>query len=98
MARETKAQKAARVGLLLADYDAVSRDLRKLEKRAAELKAEIRDSVEPGTYGEWNYSEGTPREILDQPAARKLITEHGLEVPTVMTKPAVVVKPIITTK
>ncbi len=93
MPRETKAAKTARIGLLLADYDAASRDLRKLTKRVEELKAEIRDTVEPGSYGEWSYAEGTPREVLDQPAARALIKSLGAEVPMATTKPTLVVKP-----
>ncbi len=95
MPRETKAAKNARVGALLADYDAVSRDLRKMEKRAEDLKAEIRAGVEPGTYGEWSYAEGTPREILNQPEAKRLLVKAGLTVPTVFTKPSVVVKPVV---
>lgn len=98
MTRETKAQKTTRISLLLADYDETSRALRKLAKRADELKAEIRKDVEPGTYGEWIVSTGTPREILDQPAAKNALTAAGVEIPTKMTDSPVIVTHIAGTK
>lgn len=84
----------AQIALLLADYDAAQRDKRKAEKREAELKQQIIDlKLAEKAYGEWTYALGTPREILDQPAARKMITDAGGKVPTVMTKAPIVVKP-----
>lgn len=89
MPRETKAAKASRIALLLAAYDATARELRKLTKQADELKAAVKE-IEPGTYGEWTYSHGTPREILDQPAARALMKDHGINIPTKMTDAPIV--------
>ena len=79
--------------MLLADYDAKSRELRKLTKQVDELKTEIRETVPAGPYGEWVRSEGTPREILDQPAARKALTDAGIPVPMKMTDAPVIVTP-----
>lgn len=97
MPRETKAQKAARVALLLADYDAKCRELRKLGKTVDQLKEEIR-TLDPGTYGEWMYAQGGTREILDQEAAKRWITDHGGEVPMTETRPSVVVRHVADTK
>lgn len=91
MARETKAQRTARVSALLADYDARSRDLRKLESTVKDLKAQIRE-LDTGLYGDWTYEHGTPREILDQKAAKELIKGLGAVVPTTMTEAPIVVR------
>lgn len=92
MPRKTKAQ----IGMILADYDAAIRDQRKAEKRAAELKAEIRDlDLKEGTYGAMTFGYGTPREILDQPRAKEALKAAGLEVPTTMTTAPLVVKPVV---
>jgi hypothetical protein len=91
MARETKAARTTRISMLLADYDETSRALRKLAKRADELKEQIRKEVPAGTYGEWTRSEGTPREILDQSAAKNLLTAEGIPIPTKMTDAPVIV-------
>jgi hypothetical protein len=92
MPRKTKAQ----IGLMLADYDAAIRDQRKAEKRAAELKAEIRAlNLKEGAYGPMTFSWGTPREILDQPKAREALKAAGVEVPTAMTSAPIVVKPVV---
>lgn len=96
MPRETKAQKNARVGMLLAEYDEKSRALRKLEKDVKALGEQVRETG-VGVYGEWTYSHGTPREILDQPAAQALIKELGHEVPKVMTKPPIVIQHVAAT-
>lgn len=93
MPRETKAQKAARVGMLLAEYDAKSRELRKLTSVVDDLKTQIR-AESTGTYGEWTYAEGTPREILDQPAAKEALTRAGIVIPKKMTDAPIVVKPV----
>lgn len=90
MPRETKAQKTTRVGMLLAEYDARSRELRKLAKDVDALKEQIRE-IEPGTYGDWIRSQGTPREILDQAQAKILLTDAGLDIPTKMTDAPVIV-------
>lgn len=90
MARETKAQKTTRVALLVAEYDARSRELRKLVKDVESLKAQVKE-VEPGTYGEWIVSTGTPRENLDQAQAKIMLTEAGLKIPTKMSEAPVVV-------
>lgn len=94
MPRETAAQKRARISLLLGEYDARSRELRKLDAIVKGLKEQIRE-IAPGTYVDWTYSEGTPREILDQAAAKKALIEAGLPVPMVTTLPPVVVKPAV---
>jgi hypothetical protein len=96
--RETKAQKATRFSLLLADYDEQSKALRKLSKRVDEMKAEIRKEIDPGTYGEWIVSTGTPREILDQPAAKNALTAAGIEIPTKMTDAPIIVSHVAATK
>lgn len=97
MPRETKAQKAARVALLLADYDAKSRELHKLDKTVERMKDEIRE-LAPGAYGEWSYAEGSTREILDQKEAKARLEANGLEVPTVETRPSIVVRHTQATK
>jgi hypothetical protein len=92
MPRKTKAQ----IGLILADYDAAIRDQRKAEKRAAELKAEIRElNLKDGPYGTMTFAYGTPREILDQPKARELLKAADIPVPTQLTSAPLVVKPIV---
>lgn len=92
MPRKTKAQ----IGMILAEYDAAVRDERKAGKRAAELKAEIRElNLKEGAYGEMTFAYGTPREILDQPKAKEMIKAAGLDVPTTMTTAPLVVKPLI---
>jgi hypothetical protein len=92
MARETAAQKRTRISMLLADYDARSKELRKIAKIVDGLKEQIRE-IEPGTYGDWIRSEGTPREILDQPAARKAMEAAGIPIPMKTTEAPVVVTP-----
>jgi hypothetical protein len=78
MPRKTKTQ----IGMMLADYDAAIRDQRKAEKRAAELKAEIRElNLKDGTYGTMTFALGTPREILDQPKAREVLKAAGIPIP-----------------
>lgn len=96
MPRETKAQKNARVGALLADYDEKSRQLSKLESDVKDLKERIRELTE-GTYGEWSLAWGTPRAILDQPQVRKDYAAEGKEVPKVLTQPPIVVKHVAAT-
>ena len=90
MARETAAQKRTRISMLLADYDARSRELRKLTKEVETLKAEVRE-VEPGTYGEWIRGTGTAREITDQQAVKEDYKARGVPMPTKMTEPPVTV-------
>jgi hypothetical protein len=92
MPRKTKAQ----IGAILADYDAAIRDQRKAEKRAAELKAEIRAlNLKEGPYGEMTFANGTPREILNQAKAQELLKASGIPVPTQLTAAPLIVKPIV---
>jgi hypothetical protein len=90
MARETAAQKKTRIGMLLADYDARSRELRKLLKDVDALKVQVRE-VPAGTYGEWTRSEGTPREIVDQAAVKREYVERGEIMPMKMTEAPIIV-------
>lgn len=90
MARETKAQKVSRISMLLAEYDARAREARKLESIVKGLKEQIRE-IEPGTYGEWVRSTGTPREIVDQAAIKQDFAERGVALPTKMTEAPVIV-------
>lgn len=94
MPRETAAQKRTRISLLLADFDARQRELRKLEKIVDGLKEQVRE-IAPGTYNDWSVAEGTPRELLNQSEAKRLLTAAGIDVPTVMSKAPMVVKPVI---
>lgn len=91
--RETAAQKKARISMLLADYDNRSRELRKLVKIVDGLKEQVRE-IAPGKYADFELSEGTPREILDQAAARKALVAAGIAVPMTMTTAPIVVKPV----
>jgi len=93
-ARETAAQKKTRISMLLADYANRASELRKLVKIVDGLKEQVRE-VEPGTYADWVRSEGTPREILDQQEARKLLEKAGIVVPMKMTDAPVVVTPVV---
>jgi hypothetical protein len=90
MAKETAAQKRTRIALLLADFDARNRELRKLTKIVEGLKEQVKE-IDPGTYGDWQRSDGTPREILDQAAVRQDYAERGVPLPMKVTDaPAVV--------
>ena len=93
MARESATQRKSRISALLAQYDAWSRELRKLAKEVDGLKEQIKNDVPAGTYGDWVRSEGTPREILDQAEAKNMLTRAGLTVPTKMTDAPVIVTP-----
>jgi hypothetical protein len=95
MPKETIKARNARVGQLLAEYDAETAAQRKAETRVKELKALV-DEIDSGTYGDWILSRGTPREILDQPAAKDIITKAGQVVPTKMTRPPLVVTSVHT--
>jgi hypothetical protein len=97
MARETKAQRASRIGMLLAEYDEKSRQARKLAADLKTLKEQVRE-IEPGTYGEWAYAHGTPREILDQKAAKDELTKAGISIPTQTTEAPIVVTHVGSTK
>jgi uncharacterized protein (DUF58 family) len=89
--RETAAQKKNRIIMLLADYDARRREALKVSKELDALKDLIADTVPVGTYGDWFRGEGAPREILDQPAAKKALTDAGIAVPVKYTAPSVTV-------
>ena len=90
--RETAAQKRSRIAALIADYDARSRELNKLTTIVKGLKEQVRE-IEPGTYGDFVLGHGTPREIMDQQAARKLLTENGITVPMTTTQAPLTVNP-----
>jgi hypothetical protein len=90
--RETAAQRKTRIGMLLADYDARSRELRKLQSIVKGLKEQI-EEVPEGTYGEWTRSHGTPREIVDQAAIKARFTELGEPLPMKMTAAPILVIP-----
>lgn len=96
MPRETKRQRDERVGGILADYDEKSRQLRKLEGDLKDLKDRIRELAE-GQYGEWIFTYGTPREILDQAQVQKDYADQGWEVPKTSTRPPIVVKHVAAT-
>jgi hypothetical protein len=91
--KETAAQKKTRIGMLLADYHARNAELAKLNAIVKGMKTQIRAEVEPGTYGDMVFGFGTPREILDQPAARKRLQDNGIEIPMTTTEPPLVVTP-----
>lgn len=90
--RETKAQKASRVSALLADFDARNREANKLKTIVEGLKAQIKE-LDPGTYGDWVLAAGTPREMLDQREAKRLLTEKGIPVPMRLSDAPIVVTP-----
>lgn len=92
MARETIKQRTTRVSMLLADYDARSRELRKLAKDVESLKEQVKRE-EPGTYGDFVLATGTPREIVDQAKVKEDFAARGVELPTKMTDPPVIVRP-----
>jgi hypothetical protein len=92
MAKETKAQRAARVADMLARYDELNRSKNKIDKDLKDLKTQLKAET-PDTYGDWVLATGTPREILDQPAARKALTDNGIPVPMTMTEAPIVVRP-----
>lgn len=90
MARETAAQKRTRIALLLADFDARNRELRKLIKIVDGLKEQVKE-IPVGVYGEWQRADGTPREITDQAAVKAHYAELGVDMPTRLTDPPIVV-------
>lgn len=92
-ARETAAQRKTRIGHLLADYDNRSKELRKLVKIVDGLKEQVRE-IPDGKYGDWERSEGTPREILDQAAVKREYAARGDALPMTMTSAPIVVKPV----
>jgi hypothetical protein len=92
--RETVAQKRTRIGMLLADLDARTRELSKLNAIVKGLKAQARD-IENGAYGEWNLTRTAGREMLDQQEARRLLDEAGIPIPMTMTQPSLVLTPVV---
>lgn len=96
MARETKAQKAARISRLLALFDAKNREANKLAADVKQLKQEIRDeALDEGKYGEYTLAYGTARSQLDQKEARRLLTERGVEIPMSISEAPLVVNPVV---
>jgi hypothetical protein len=91
--RETAAQRKKRIEALLADYDNRSREFNKLKKIVEGLKAQL-EGVPRGKYGEWELSDGTPREITDANALKVLLAQNDLEMPTRMSTPPIVVRPV----
>jgi hypothetical protein len=91
--RETAAQKRTRIAMLLADYSNRTSEYRKLAKIVDGLKEQVKE-IAPGTYGEWQRSSGTPREILDQNAIKAKYAELGLTLPTKMSDAPIVVRPV----
>lgn len=91
MKRETIKQRRARVALLLARYDEVNRAHSKMTRELEELKKEVR-ALELGTYDEWSYGHGNPREITDMDAVRADFAERNLELPTKLSAPPIVVR------
>jgi hypothetical protein len=91
--RETVKARNARIADLLAHYHEVMQALRKLENEADALKEQVRE-VEPGEYDGWERSDGTPREIMDQPAVKADYAKRRVEVPMTTTRPPLVVKPV----
>lgn len=90
MVRESKAVRTARISMLLAEFDARSKELNKLQGIVKTLKEQVRE-ITPDTYGEWVRAEGTPRSVLDQAAVRADYAERGVELPTKLTDPPIVV-------
>ncbi len=84
--------RAARINALLAQYDALNRDLNKLLAQVKPLKDEIHE-LSAGEYGDLVLSFGTPRTVLNQPEARRLLADNGIGIPMVTTKPPIVVNP-----
>lgn len=97
MTRETIKARNARVGQLLADYDARKRELRKAAAAVKEIEDQVAE-LDSGEYGDWILSRGTPREILDQRAAKDLMTLYGIVIPTTMTRPPLTVTSTHATK
>lgn len=94
MARETKAAKQVRIGMLLAEYDAANNDKLKAERRVEELKEQIKaEQLPEGPYGDWTLAYSNGRTILDQKTAKELLTQRKIPVPTKTTDPSIVVKP-----
>lgn len=94
MPRETAAQMRTRVSLLLADFDNRNRELRKLDKIVAGLKEQIKE-IPDGKYLDWEVTRAAPREITDSVAVKRGYAERGELMPTRLTEPAVVVKPVV---
>jgi hypothetical protein len=75
---------------ILAAYRAVA----DRENEAAAERRKLRklvDQITVGTYGHWALSPSEPSLILDQDAAKELLTELGREVPMKETQPGVTV-------
>lgn len=91
--RLTAAQKRKMAETLLADFANRNAELRKLTTIVAGLKEQVKE-LAPGTYGEWQRSNGTPREVLDQQAVKAKYLELGLTLPMKTTDAPVVVSPV----
>jgi hypothetical protein len=93
MPRKTKAQ----IDLMLGALFAAKQDKRKAENKVEELEAELAalPNLKEGSYGEYSYTLGTPREIFDQPVAKEILKGRGLPIPTRFSKAPIVVKPVV---
>jgi hypothetical protein len=91
MPKETATQRKQRIADLLADYFHRSAELRKLARDVDSMKEQIREEVEPGTYGDYVRSAGTPREITDAEAVKRHFAEIGKPMPVKMTAAPVIV-------
>lgn len=84
--------------MLLGDYDARSKELRKLTSIVDGLKEQVREvhaKEGDGKFGDWTLAGGTPREILDQAEAKKRLVDRGIPVPVRLTTAPVIVKPVV---
>lgn len=93
--RETIKQRNARWADLMAHYDDVMAQLRKLDAEAEALKAAVRD-IEPGVYNGWERADGTPREVMDQRAVQADYEQRRVEVPKMKTRPPLIVRRVAT--
>lgn len=92
MARETKAQKARRVGDMLAEYNRLTEMVSKAQADIKALQPQIRE-LDAGAYGDWVLTFGTPRTIMDQQATRELLASLEHEVPMTKTQAPIQVNP-----
>jgi hypothetical protein len=91
MPKETAVQRKKRIADLLADFFRRNAELAKLKKDVDSMKEQIREEVEPGTYGDYVRSAGSPREITDQEAVKRHYAEIGQPMPVKMTAAPVIV-------
>lgn len=95
MARETKAQRNVRIGLLLGEYKAKNEELSKLGNQVEDLKKQIAaEELQAGTtYGDWIYGVGTARNNVDNEAVREHYKSLKLELPRKLSKAPITINP-----